>query len=117
MVHMNRTRASIFLPISFLLALAAAGCTSTGPATIQAGPDAEMSFDGLHKVDNSKADLAWARPDFDLSGYNKIVLGDVVFEYRNVTNKGRSTMDSQRVDCNAPGQYHVAIKVSEKLKR
>lgn len=97
--------------MSFLLALAAAGCTSTGPATIQAGPDAEMSFDGLHKVDNSKADLAWARPDFDLSGYNKIVLGDVAFEYRNVTNKGRSTIDRSTA-----GPYFIDDKRRSKFE-
>jgi hypothetical protein len=70
-------------------------CT-TAPATIQTGPDAEVSFDGLHKVDNSQADLAWARPDFDISGYTKIMLVGSGIEYAPAKNKGRTSMERSR---------------------
>ena len=81
--------------VPFIMALTSLGCTSSGssPATIQTGPDAELSFDGLHLIDNSTANLAWARPDLDLSGYNKIMLGEAEFEYRHTQNRGLSTMD------------------------
>ena len=74
----------VFAAISF-------GCATATP-TIQTGPDAELSFDGLHLVDNSQADMAWARPDFDLSGYSKILPVSAGIEYRTVTNHGRSSM-------------------------
>ena len=90
---------------SFLLAMAVAvlsvGCAATTP-TIQAGPDAEVSFDGLHKVDNSRFDLAWARPDFDISGYKKIMLVGAGVEYAPAENRGRTTMERSR-----PGPYFV----------
>ncbi len=76
-------------PLIFTVVLVA--CT-TAPPTIQTGPDAELSFDGLHKVDNSQADVAWARPDFDISGYTKIWLVGAGIEYRQVKDRGRSTM-------------------------
>ena len=80
---------------SLFLALAAVACTTNAatPPSIQSELNAEVSYDGLHKVDRTKADLDWARPDLDLSGYSKIFIGSVTFEYRTVTNKGRSTMD------------------------
>jgi len=86
------------LTASRLLVMATAalsvGCT-TAP-TIQAGPDAEVSFDGLHKVDNSQADLAWARPDFEISGYTKIMLVGADIEYAPAENRGRTTAERSK---------------------
>lgn len=79
---------------AFVLALTAA-CVTPAPS-IQAGPDAELSFDGLHKVDNSQADAAWARADFDISRYTKLMLINSGFEYRDVTNRGRTQMERSR---------------------
>ena len=59
-----------------------AGCQAT-PA-VQMGPDAEVTHDGLHKVDHSRMRLAWVRPDADLSGYTKLLLTDAGVEYRAV---------------------------------
>ena len=76
-----------------LLAFAAmtiAGCNSA-PPTIQEGPNAEVSFDGLHLVDNSAFKMAWADPDIDFSKYNKIMPGGAFFEYRAVKKTSRTT--------------------------
>lgn len=80
---------------SLALIALSSGCT-TAPPSIQEGPDAEVSFDGLHVVDNAKADAAWARPDFDISQYTKIMLVGAGIEYTQATNKGRTTMDRNR---------------------
>ncbi len=79
------------LMTTLIFSAALIGC-ETVPPTIQTGPDAELTFDGLHKVDNSQADLAWARPDFDISGYTKIWPVGAGIEYRQVKDKGRSSM-------------------------
>jgi hypothetical protein len=100
----------IIVPV---LAVVIGGCTTAAP-TIQAGPDAELSFDGLHKVDNSQADLAWARPDFDISGYTKIMPVGAGIEYRPVKNMGRTTMDRSKsgpyfIDDKARGQFETLV--------
>jgi len=64
-------------------AIAISGCSSA-PPTIQQGPDAEVTFDGLHVVDNSAFKQAWADPDIDFARYNKIMPGGAFFEYRAV---------------------------------
>ena len=41
--------------------------------TIQTGPEAEISFDGLHRVDNSVFRFVWVEPEIDLARYSKIL--------------------------------------------
>ena len=64
-----------------------AGC-ETAPPTVN--PSGEQTFDGLYPVDNSAADLAWARQDLDLDGYTKIRLESMGVEYRPDVEAGRS---------------------------
>ena len=61
------------------------GCASSTPV-IDTGPDAEITFDGLHEVKGGSADQAWARPDLDLSQYTKIKLQGAGIEYRPGVN-------------------------------
>lgn len=86
----------------FVLAVAALSVACETTPTIQTGPNAEVSFDGLHKVENSQADLAWARPDFDLSGYTKIMLVGEGIEYTPAKNRGRTTFERSK-----PGPYFI----------
>lgn len=61
----------------FYLATTAAiltGCATPAP-TIQTGPDAETTRDGLVRVNNSAFKAAWVDPTIDLSRYNKIMPG------------------------------------------
>jgi hypothetical protein len=81
--------------LALAASLSLAAC-ETAPPTIQQGPDAELSFDGLHKVDNSVAREAWARPDLDLSPYTKLMLVSSGFEYRQAKNMGRTTAERSR---------------------
>ena len=81
--------------LSGLAAVLVAACQTTPPA-IQTGPDAEKSFDGLNVVDNSQADQAWAREDFDISQYTKIMLVTSGFEYRQAKNRGQTTTERSR---------------------
>ena len=45
-----------------------------GTPEVQTGDGAEVIGDNLHKVDNSKADMAYVDPNVDFSKYNKILL-------------------------------------------
>jgi hypothetical protein len=64
------------------------GCTQT--PTLQEGPDAEVSYDGLVRLNHSSMSHAWLRPDTDFSHYSKIVLGKAKFKFRSVTGNSRS---------------------------
>jgi hypothetical protein len=75
--------------------LALAGCATKEP-TIQTGPDAEVTFDGLHRVDNSAFADAWADPDIDFSRYSKFIAGGAVFEFRAVRRTGGTRASSSQ---------------------
>ena len=67
-----------------LLSLFVVACTSAPPA-LQTGPDAERTYDGLVRVNNSRFQDAWADPEVDFSEYNKVMPGGARFEFRAVS--------------------------------
>ena len=67
------------LIILSLLGLVA--CEST-PPSLQSGPDAETTFDGLVRVDNAKLGIVWVKPGINLKSYNKIMLASGGIKYR-----------------------------------
>ncbi len=71
----------------FMLSLLIVACTSAPPA-LQTGPDAERTFDGLVRVDNSRFRNAWADPEIDFSRYKKVMPGGARFEFRAVSKTG-----------------------------
>lgn len=66
-----------------------AGCTAA--PSVQTGADAETTFDGLVKIDNSRFADAWIDPDVDLSRYNKIIPIRAEFEFRAVKENPKAT--------------------------
>ena len=66
-----------------LMLATAVGCTST--PTFQEGPDAEVTFDGLTRLDHTVMDAVWARTDIDLRDYNKVMFEGLGIEYREVS--------------------------------
>ena len=62
------------------------------PATEQ---DAGVTQEGLHRVDPSIMAAAWVKPDFDLSGYTRIMLVPTAVQFRDVPE--RSTDARTRV--------------------
>lgn len=92
------------------VAMTMAGCSSA-PPTIQQGPNAEVSYDGLHAIDNSIFKAAWADPDIDFSRYDKIMAGGAFFEYRAV-KKTSGTSRARASDT----EFYIDEKAREKLK-
>ena len=64
---------------TFLLAFA--GCSST--PTFQTGEDAEITHDGLTRMEGTVMDVVWAREDIDLTGFTTVMFEGVGFQYRN----------------------------------
>lgn len=66
---------SLRITISALLssALLGAGIATAAP-TFKTGADADVSYDGLYRLDDVALDAAWAKPNIDLSSYTKIML-------------------------------------------
>ena len=67
------------LILSLMVILMLAACA--GEPTVQTGPGAETSFDGLVKVDHSRFREAWVNPDAwseDAGRTTRVLIGEVV---------------------------------------
>ena len=73
---MNKTKLAFIVAAAF----AFAACTST--PQMQTGPDAEITHDGLTRVDKTVLDAVWVRANTDLSDYSKILFQGVGIEFR-----------------------------------
>jgi len=71
------------MPI-FAVNLILAACTAAEPPRLQTGTDAETTFDGLTRVDNTIMDSVWTRPDIDLTAFRKVLFVPVGVSYRDV---------------------------------
>ena len=65
------------------------GCAQA--PSLQQGPDAEVTFDGLVRIDNGRFRDSWADPDVDFSQYDQIMVANAAFEFRAV-KKSNSAM-------------------------
>jgi len=75
----------------FTLALAATLAACAATPTSKPDIDADtLTFDGLAKVKNPAAGTAWMRPDFNLTGYTKVMLRGAGIEYRPVPRNASS---------------------------
>ena len=74
-----------------ILIAAALVSACAGEPTIQTGPDAEKTFDGLVRIDNSRFANAWIDPDIDLRQYNQIIPVRAEFEFRAVRENRQAT--------------------------
>jgi hypothetical protein len=89
---------------------ALAGCTTT--PQFQTGPDAEVTYDGLTKLDKTILDDVWARTDIDLSGYDKVMLQGIGVEFRPVTGpySGRAGASSVRANTGSRTEFQLDEK-------
>lgn len=84
-------------PLSRLLALVSlvtvSGCAS-GPKpepTLQTGPNAEVTIDGLVRVDNAAVPVVYVKPDMDLKPYTRFMLDPVEVAYKKDPGNRRSS--------------------------
>lgn len=107
---MKEFKILLTLMTAFVLVLSSVGCTTTQPS-VQSGPDAEVSFDGLHRIDNTRVDMAWAVPSLNLSRYTKILPVNAGIEYRQVKNRGSTSVARSR-----GGPYFIDDKSRAKFE-
>lgn len=83
---------------------AAASCTSCAPAqpSVQTGPDAEVTYDGLHRVDKSTTDAVWMKPDLDLSGYTKLMVVGAGMSFKPVDEDGQRWWPGRSTETDFP---------------
>ncbi|GIU53901.1 DUF3313 family protein [Shewanella sp. KT0246] len=97
--------------IAGLLLLTIVGCSSA-PATLQQGPDAEITKDGLVKVDNSKLELSYVKPGVNWRQYTKLY-----FVPTKVTNDHPADYRAPRIDRQTDGAFATYDLPQESLDK
>ncbi|MBT8077710.1 MAG: DUF3313 domain-containing protein [Gammaproteobacteria bacterium] len=95
--------------------LALAACTST--PTVQRGPEAEVTFDGLTRVDNTAFNAVWVRSGADLDGYDKVMLQSAGLEFRDVGNAPVSGSVSSRTRRSSDSEFRISEEDQERLRK
>jgi len=90
---MKKTLNSLCLAV--LLTIVLTSCAGK-PPTFQQGPDAEVTFDGLVRIDNTAFKRVWADPAADLSRYTSILPQRAVIEFRAVKATGSASSYSSK---------------------
>ena len=92
--------------------VAMAGCSSTPPPTLQTGPEAEVTVDGLTRVDNPLVAVVYRKADVDLTPYTKFILDPVQVAYQT-DPQGRR----QSTGGGGAGNFELTPSQMETLKR
>jgi len=86
---MHKSRIPSILVLGSALLLAATVATSATP-TIQSGPTAEITQDGLYRVDGSVLKGAWIKPGLELEHYTKIMVAPAGMTFKDVKRTSNS---------------------------
>jgi len=72
----------------FIASVALSAVGASAAPRVQTGPNAEVTPDGLTRVDRATMDMAWVKADLDLRSYDKLMLAGAEIQYRLVDEKG-----------------------------
>lgn len=84
---MKFTIRTIILSVAGGLVLFWNARASSAEPILATEPDASVTEEGLHRVDPSIMEAAWVKPDFDLSGYTRIILMPTAVQFREVSER------------------------------
>ena len=59
----------------------------SGQAPLASGAEADVTAEGLHRVDPSIMQAAWVKPGFDLAAYTRILLMPTAVQFREVVER------------------------------
>lgn len=85
-----RDLAPRLLVLAAMLAAVGFGTVScTANPAVETGPGAEVTYDGLHRVDHATMDAAWMKPDLNLSAYTGLILTGAGMSFKPVDDDGQ----------------------------
>ena len=81
--------AAVSVALGLMLVVLAA--SADAQSFLAAGADAEITEDGLHRVDPAIMPAAWVTPELDLSGYTKLFFLPAAVSYLELPDQQRAT--------------------------
>lgn len=79
----SRVSSAVLFSAAGLLLLCHLGVSGAQPI-FATGEEADVTEEGLHRIDPLIMEAAWVKPEFDLSGYTRILLMPTAVQFRDV---------------------------------
>ncbi len=95
---MRSDRSSMLLLALAGLALLCRFGVSVAQPIFAIGDDAEVTEEGLHRIDPLIMEAAWARPEFDLSGYTRVLLMPTAVQFRDVPERATDALTRRNTE-------------------
>ena len=95
---MRSNRSSSILSTAASLVLLCQVGVSGAQSIFATGEDADVTEDGLHRVEPLIMEAAWVRPDFDLSNYTRILLMPTGVQFRDVPERGTDAITRRNTE-------------------
>jgi len=89
-------------------------CTASTP-TMQKGDAAEVTFDGLYRVDGTRMDETWLRPDIDLSQYGALMFEGAGVSYLPVKQRARYASTAEKFPLDDRQRARLETTITEVL--
>ena len=89
---MRSNRSSSILSTAASLVFLCQVGVSGAQSIFATGDDADVTEDGLHRVEPLIMEAAWVRPDFDLSNYTRILLMPTAVQFRDVPERATDAL-------------------------
>jgi len=89
-------------------------CTASTP-TMQKGDAAEVTFDGLYRVDGTRMDETWLRPDIDLSQYGALMFEGAGVSYMPVKQRARYASTAEKFPLDDRQRARLEATITEVL--
>ena len=99
-----RAAGSAFLGVS----LACVSAVSEAQLSFATGDDAEISADGLHRLESDQVPGGWAKPDLDLSGYSRLYFLPAGVAFRDVPEARANVLNSRSDEIYAVSEIRQA---------
>ena len=77
------------------------------------GPNAEVTDDGLHRLDPSIMGAAWVKPDLDLARYRQVYLLPSVIQFRDVPVRNWTTVRTMEKTTVFPVNETMKVRLSD----
>jgi hypothetical protein len=106
---------------SLVLVLLGSSAAALAKPRLATGDDAEVTYDGLQRVDKSVMSMAWVKPDINLEPYTKLMVVGAGISYAPVDDEGKrwwpGRSDITQFPISEEGKQRFRKEVSEAFSK
>lgn len=112
---MNTRSSRLTLTVLSAAVLGVFSAEAPGKPKLETGQDAEITHDGLYRVDKTVMDAAWVKPDLDLTPYKKLLIGAAGMSFKPVDDEGQRWWPGRSDQTEFPISEENKVRLQEEM--